>query len=309
MKTKILVVDDSLLERQLVEALLLRNPDYSVELAENGKDALRHIKSSPPDLVVTDLLMPEMNGHELVRHVRREHPDIPVIVMTAFGDERTALESLDAGAASYVPKSMQAERLIEAVDRVVEHARADRNRERLAQCALEYTSRYALDNDLSLIHALVDHTQQIMASQDFGDTVERIRIGEALEEALLNAMYHGNLEIDERELAEVRSHLDDGLLRELINLRCCDSRIRDRRIVVIIHLSPSDVRFVIRDQGRGFNAAMAESETSESQFDRGSHRGLTLIQSLMDEVTYNEHGNEMTMRKHAENVAVDGPTL
>ncbi|MCH8177635.1 MAG: NRDE family protein, partial [Proteobacteria bacterium] len=65
---------------------------------ENGKQALAKIAASPPDLVVTDLMMPEMNGLELVRTIRRRHADIPVILMTAYGDESTAIEALEAGA-------------------------------------------------------------------------------------------------------------------------------------------------------------------------------------------------------------------
>ncbi|MDA1049198.1 MAG: response regulator [Planctomycetota bacterium] len=298
MTTTILVVDDSPVERLLVESLLIRNPSYRVELAENGKEAMDKIDAAPPDLVVTDLLMPEMDGLELVRQVRRQYPDLPVILMTAYGDETTAIDSLDAGAASYVPKAKQAERLVETVDRVVGHALVQRNHERLRQCMLEYNGRFWLENDLSLIRALVDHVQQVMVDQEFGDTVERIRSGEALEEALLNAMYHGNLEIDEHELAKVRSELDDHLLCRLVDERCRDPHIGERRILVVVHLTPTDARFVIRDQGRGFSTSFVASRKATDRFEQGAGRGLTLIESLMDEVSYNAHGNELTMHKH-----------
>ena len=71
MISKILVVDDSPMERLLVEALLTQNPNYRVELAEHGKQALEMIAVAPPNLVVTDLFMPEMDGLELVRRARR----------------------------------------------------------------------------------------------------------------------------------------------------------------------------------------------------------------------------------------------
>lgn len=297
MTAEILVVDDSPLEQLLVESLLTRNVNYRVKLAENGKQALKEIAAAPPDLVVTDLFMPEMDGLELVRRVRRQYPDIPVILMTAYGDEATAVDALEAGAASYVPKSKRAERLVETVGRVTEHALAQRNRERLGQSLLEYHCRYSLENDLSLIRASVDQVQQVMANLGFGDTVERIRIGEALEEALLNAMYHGNLEIDEQELARVRSELDERLLRRVVEQRCCERRIRERRILLVVHVTATVVRFVVRDQGRGFDASFIRNRTAADRFEQGSSRGLTLIETLMDEVSYNSNGNEMTMRK------------
>jgi CheY-like chemotaxis protein len=81
------------------------NGDIRVVHAGNGRDALEKIKSAPPDLVVTDLVMPEMDGLELVKEVRRTYPTIPVILMTAHGSEEIAAAALKAGAASYVPNA------------------------------------------------------------------------------------------------------------------------------------------------------------------------------------------------------------
>lgn len=296
MSDTILVVDDSLVERLLLEGLLRNNPNYRIELAENGREALDKMNAKGANLVVTDLVMPGIDGLELVRRLRKEHPEVPVIVLTAYGDESTAVEALEAGAASYVPKARQAERLIETVDRVLEHAAADRSQVRLAQCMLEYHGRFALENDLQLIRSLVDHIQKSMAGIGLADTVERIRMGEALTEAILNAMFHGNLEVKEDELARVRAELDDQLLSRLVEERCREPLIRERKILVVVHLTEKEVRFVIRDEGRGFNSMTAAADASQ-RFEAGRHRGLTLIQSLMDEVSFNKSGNELTLRK------------
>jgi len=296
MTISILVVDDAEVERLLIEGVLCRNPNYRIVLAENGKEALRRIEESPPDLVLTDLVMPEMDGVALVRAIRGHHPQIPVILMTAYGDESTAIEAFEAGAASYVPKARKAERLLETVARVVEHAMAGQRRERLGQSMLEYHCRFALENDPLLIRSLVDQIQERMAGLGFADLVERIRIGEAVEEALLNAMYHGNLEITRDELNRVRAELDDHLLVRFVEQRCKDPRIRERRILVVVQLTRHEARFVIRDEGRGFNR-MFDVPDDAGAFEWGRHRGLTLIRSLMDEVEFNDAGNELTLRR------------
>ena len=292
----LLIVDDSRVERLLIEGLLRSQPDYRVDFAEDGKQALQKLALKSPDLVVTDLVMPEMDGLELVHEMRRHYPNIPVILMTAYGDESIAIEALEAGAASYVPKSQRAERLLTTVNRVLERSSADHCRQRLGQSMLEYHCRFALDNDPQLIRTLVDQIQEVMASLRFTDRVERIRIGEALEEAMLNAMYHGNLEVDADELARLRAELDDRLLSRLIEERCREPHLRNRKTIVVVHITADEVRFVIRVQGRGFNRTY--HPTSADRFERGRHRGLTLIESLMDEVRYNAAGNELTMRKH-----------
>ena len=297
MAISILVVDDSQVERVLVEGLLCANPEYQVRLAENGREALEMMASNPPDLVVTDLVMSEMDGLELVRTMRNRYPTIPAILMTALGDESTAVDALEAGAASYVPKAQKAERLLSAVERVADCAEANRSSERLAQCALEYHCRFALDNDRRLIRTFVAQVQQTMTGLGFDDTVERVRVGEALEEALLNAMYHGNLEVSSEELAKVRAEVDDHLLDRLVEERCRNPQMRQRRILVVVHITESEARFVIRDEGHGFNHVYGADAPTTECFSTGKSRGMTLIHSLMDEVTFNQAGNELVMRK------------
>jgi CheY-like chemotaxis protein/anti-sigma regulatory factor (Ser/Thr protein kinase) len=297
MATRILVVDDSEVDRRLVAGLLRKNFQSEVDLAGDGREALDQIAVSPPDLVVTDLVMPELDGLQLVRALRRGYPQIPAILLTAYGNETIAVEALQEGAASYVPKSRQAERLLETVDRVLVRAAADRHRGRLARCMLEYGWRLQLENDPALIRALVSEVQKMMSSVEFSDVGERIRVGEALEEALLNALYHGNLEIGEQELAKARGDLGGERLASLVEERRQRKPYRDRTILCIVQISAAQVRFVVRDQGAGFNVNALMGRDLAASFEDGQRRGLTLIQSLMDEVSFNATGNELTMCK------------
>src|SRR5439155_15026506 len=109
----VLVVDDSALDRYLAGALLEEHAGMSVVYAEDGRQALAIIQQSAPDAVLTDMQMPEMNGLELVEAVRRDFPAIPVILMTAHGSEEIAVEALQKGASSYVPKRTPARDLAE----------------------------------------------------------------------------------------------------------------------------------------------------------------------------------------------------
>ena len=80
--------------------------------------------------------------------------------------------------------------------------------------------------------------------------------------------------------------------------RCLEPSINERRITCVVHITPGEARFVIRDEGRGFSTQFVSAGTQDC-FEQGSHRGLTLIHSLMDQVSSNSKGNELTMRKLA----------
>ena len=88
-------------------------------LRRERREALALIQERPPDLVLTDLHMPEMDGLELVVEVRKNFPLVPVILMTAYGSEEIAIQALQKGAASYVPKRNLAQDLAETTENVL----------------------------------------------------------------------------------------------------------------------------------------------------------------------------------------------
>jgi DNA-binding NarL/FixJ family response regulator len=107
-----------------------------------------------------------------------------VILMTAHGNEEIAMAALERGAASYVPKSCQAERLLETADRVLARTLAERNRERLIQRLGKLDATFHLEIDPALVPPLVDYLQATIGDIGIGSEAERLRVGIALEEAI-----------------------------------------------------------------------------------------------------------------------------
>jgi two-component system KDP operon response regulator KdpE len=107
--SRILVVDD---EPQILRALTttLRGAGYDVQQAATGHDALAAVAVHPPDAVVLDLILPDLSGIEVCREIRRASA-VPVIVLSAVGEERTKVDALDAGADDYVTKPFGVEEL------------------------------------------------------------------------------------------------------------------------------------------------------------------------------------------------------
>jgi CheY-like chemotaxis protein len=121
MKKRILVVDDEPnLAFLLAENLVDLGPDYEIEVSHSGPEALDLNTQNPFDLVITDLMMPEMNGLTLSKHLSEEKPDIKLILMTAYGNEDIALKAKDLGICSYITKPFEMEDMLEAVQSVLE---------------------------------------------------------------------------------------------------------------------------------------------------------------------------------------------
>lgn len=299
----VLVVDDSPVDRRLASMLLGKGTTLSVETADNGATALEYMKRSEPDIVVTDLQMPEMDGLGLIRRVRMQHPNVPVVLMTAFGSEDLAVEALEAGAASYVPKSALPEKLVDTVEQVLAVAKSDRNLDRLAQCLAWTEFALNLENDADLIDPLVDVVQRLVDKVQLCDATGRVRIGIALEEALLNALYRGNLELSFEQMQEDRANLLQGLSMGVAEQRRAQAPYCGRKIFVNVRISPEELRILVRDEGPGFDVTPVANSDDPAPLAREGGRGLVLMRMFMDDVTYNDLGNEVLMIKRKEPVA------
>lgn len=293
----ILVVDDSIMDQKIAAGLLQRDTDWRVEFAASGHSAWQRIQNQDlpiPDAVVTDLQMPDMDGLELVREVQRKFPLLPVVLITAQGNESVAVDALQMGAASYVPKSQLACQLTSTVQQVLSLAGTRRKRRDLFQHMTSMRSSFVLSNDPTMLTSLVAHLQDILRDMGVLSENERLRASVALEEALLNAAYHGNLEVSS-ELREVDHKRFYDLARERSQL----APYKDRRIYIDVRIDREGLQYVIRDEGPGFDAHSLLDPTDPANLERPCGRGLLLMRTFMDEVQHNERGNEVTMVKRA----------
>jgi CheY-like chemotaxis protein/anti-sigma regulatory factor (Ser/Thr protein kinase) len=288
----VLVVDDSAVDRRLAGGLLEKDEDLEIEYAVHGADAMAKVERAQPDLVLTDLIMPEMDGLALVAAIRAKYPRVPVILMTSQGSEEIAVEALQQGAASYVPKHVLAQKLLETIHRVLSVSRRERSHARMLGCLTKMECSFVLNNDSTLIEAMVSYLQDCVTQIGLCDETERTRIGVALEEALVNALYHGNLEVS----SELRGE-NDRAYYELITQRCRQVPYRDRRIHMEIKLSREEAIFRISDEGMGFDPSALPDPTDPTSLERASGRGVLLMRAFMDEVIYNDTGNAVTLTK------------
>ena len=115
---KILIIDDSSFQRRIVTSLL-RDEGHVVITAENGRDGIGMARSESPDLIVSDLLMPEFDGYYLLREARESGPAVPILILTSDIQDTTRDECIRLGAAGLVNKPVKREALLSAIAQVL----------------------------------------------------------------------------------------------------------------------------------------------------------------------------------------------
>jgi DNA-binding NtrC family response regulator len=141
-KGRILVVDDEVNARTAL-CELLRDEGYAVESAADGFKALGKAADFAPDLVLTDLKMPGMDGVQLLGKLHEQDPDVPVVMMTAFGEVESAVGAMRAGARDYLSKPVNVSQLSIVISRELEQRRL---RQEAGLLRARLAERYSFDN-------------------------------------------------------------------------------------------------------------------------------------------------------------------
>lgn len=287
----VLIVDDNPIDRRLAAGIIER-VGMETSFAVNGREGLKAIEKEAPDIVLTDLLMPEMDGLELVERIKAEHPTVPVILMTAHGSEEIAVKALRTGAASYVPKANLPRDLVHTVHDVLSVATAKKDEQKALSCLCEADLRFVMGMDNGTHEPLVGFLQEQLRTWRLCDDADLIRVGTALHEAFVNAIEHGNLEL----VSDLRDD-PDGSYQILGDQRRKEPPYCDRTVHVSARMTREDATIKIRDEGPGFDPSTLPDPTDPENIGKISGRGLLLIRTFMDDVHFNDTGNEITMVK------------
>ncbi|MFC1876598.1 response regulator [Thermodesulfobacteriota bacterium] len=228
---KILVVDD---EKRIRDSCytVLTGENYEVACAENGKQGLQMIDREYFDIILLDLMMPEMSGLEVIPEIKADHPDTVVIVITGYSTVEHSIEVMKAGAFDFIPKPFSPKKLKVVVSKAIEHMRA------LKDIAEEKSRMRGLINRLSAGVLATDNRRQIvLANPAFRNMMNyhsKHFIGQPIESIIHNPAL---LDMIDRALAMVPDSseeltdeilLNDNTEKEevVLNVRCAP--IKDR---------------------------------------------------------------------------------
>jgi len=267
-----LIVEDHPDQAELV-ARLLRLHDYVPIVAETGESGLEMVRQFAPDIVLLDLMLPDINGFDVCRRLRSDRATMltPVVMLTALGDSENRLRGFRVGANAYVTKPYGMQELFDAI------AAARAWRADIEQGNMQGEIHVELNSEVTLLQDLNDFLMSLCKSTPLEhDQVMQLR--QAVMEIAQNAIEWGNL------------HQSDRLVN--ITYRIFDDRIE----------------IVVRDQGTGFDlnnlphAAIPDDPFSHLDVRdklglRAGGFGLMICKGMVDELRYNDAGNEVTLIK------------
>jgi two-component system chemotaxis response regulator CheY len=119
MANGIFVVDDAAFMRMMIKDVLTKNGYEILGEAENGQKAIEKFKELNPDLVIMDITMPEVDGIQAVKEIKKIDSSAKIIMCSAMGQQAMVIESIQAGARDFIVKPFQADRVVEAVKKVI----------------------------------------------------------------------------------------------------------------------------------------------------------------------------------------------
>ncbi|MBU2644081.1 response regulator [bacterium] len=296
MNYKILIAED-LEDNRFFLQTLLELKGHSVTAAENGKIALGLFHKADFDFVITDIRMPEMDGLSLLCAIKKSSPQTPVIIISAYRELEDVIEALRCGACDYITKPYEEQDVHHSIERAARLRTDETTDKSFMGCQVNASTTYLFDGNPDKINGMARFLCHNLATPNVKAEIQSLQI--SLIEALSNAVFHGNLEIPSsiKTKDDINSF---NTFQALARERNGQAPYNTRKVFIRSMVEPDKISFVIRDEGVGFDYRKLPDPLDPESFLEPSGRGLLMIRSFCDDVTWNETGNEITLVKYRE---------
>ncbi len=292
---KLLLIDDEQLVRDELGGIL-RDEGYDVITGSDGQEGLALFRSEHPDMVITDIRMPKLDGLSVAITIKNEAPQVPITVVTGHGTESMAIEALRAGVTDFLKKPVRLEDLSGALARMETTRQLGTPQEQRGMPAsvevVEQIWKYRLNNELEVIPEFVEGLLGQVAANMAPQSITELNI--ALRELIVNAMEHGNLGISFEDKSQA---LEEGTLDELLRLRADQPEYDGRQVTITASRLKKVVYIQIADMGGGFDWHEFADSTDPKHLLSSHGRGVLLARMSVDALSYNDKGNQVTVTK------------
>ncbi len=263
---RVLLADDDEMVLEVLHSFL-DQLGYQVSEARDGREALRIFRQGAVDLVLSDVKMPGLDGLQLLKAIKDSNPRLPVILISGYGDMETVIEAINSGAHNFLQKPVRLAELSQVLQRLQRMEAIARPTGELLPTTSQVT-QFEIPSKPEYGTELVYQLSKSAVTVGFAQDDLKSNLKLAIIEGLNNAMEHGN------------------------------RWQRDRKVWVEASVQRDKLQVSIRDQGPGFDHSALPDPTDTLNLTAERGRGVFLIRAIMDRVTFNRAGNQITMIKY-----------
>lgn len=289
---KVLIVEDDPASRAFLKDTV-ESLGYETRVAEDGLIGLQAFKEFGPDLVLSDIKMPNMDGLELLREIRKLNSNTIIVMNTAFGCEEFAIKALRLRANNYLNKPIRHAELLPLLRKYALTVQKQTHLDIAQKKEVDFSM--TMENNIEAIPDVVDRLIQKTGNALSENDRLDVRLG--LMELLTNAIEHGNLEITFEDCFEALNKGIEGL-NKLHQKRLTNPALAKRRVTVKYKLCDTVCEWVIADEGKGFDWRKFLKQSQTGNFlDNVEGKGIFISQFHFDKLEYTGNGNTVRATK------------
>ncbi|HEX4845043.1 MAG TPA: response regulator [Geothrix sp.] len=293
--THILLIDDDTSVLEMVHSALAH---YGMEVhaypdAAQALELLQNPHAPEFDLVISDINMEGLDGFDVIHKVKATQPHLPVVLMTGQASVDYAIRALRMGASNLFMKPIAIRDLVQSVFHLVGLHHDLRKSEKGLLGLVNERRHFLFRSDELDIPSLMHHLTDRLVPMGFASASNIDVIAMAIHEALVNALEHGNLELESSLKGDIFAAQDP--YTTLRTQRMADPAFAGRLIEVRLAMDTERFEVEISDEGPGFDASRLAPMLPDSDMAPHCGRGFPLILLVMDEVHFNDKGNQIRM--------------
>jgi CheY-like chemotaxis protein/anti-sigma regulatory factor (Ser/Thr protein kinase) len=289
---KLLIVDENSEILDEFESLLAGTP-HTALYASDGEEALHSFEETSPDAVLCGLMLPKLGGLELIKEVRERQPELPFVLTAKTTNPEPILQALSLGACDFLTKPLKPAMVQHTLNRIESLSKGFPDVGLAPECLVQESLTLEIGNDFEMIPQVAAVLTRDLRVYKLIEPRDQFLVNLLLKEALENAIFHGNLELS----AQLREGNFEAF-HATARLQSEQEPYCDRKVVVQYEVTRNSVKYIIRDEGKGFaHQNLPDAADPENLF-QNAGRGLVLIHNFMDVVLWNERGNEITFIRY-----------
>ncbi len=289
---KVLVVEDDIYSSKYL-SVVLEKEGIESQFAYDGIEGLKKFEEFKPDLVLSDILMPKMDGLQMLANIQKKKTEAIFVIITAFGTEEYAIKALELGAKNYLKKPIRNSDILKVIRKYNSIIENRKFQQKKIGKVIKLSFTMLFENNINQIPQIIDSILKDIKSYIAESEIVSIELG--LIELITNAMEHGNMNISYTEKQEA---LNNNSLMKLYTDRMSQSKYAKRKVEIKFVKDSNFFEWTIIDEGNGFNWNIVPDPTDSDKLLELSGRGIFITKFLFDELEYIGVGNTVRVRKY-----------